>query len=87
MKMSVRDGTLSRRAGATGLKGDKGDNGDKGDTGATGPAGTGMGTTWANIDRPEWTNQCSWANVGVTATYQYRTYRTPYILQFIKCTD
>jgi hypothetical protein len=24
----------------------------------------GTGTTWANIDRPEWTNQFSWSNVG-----------------------
>jgi hypothetical protein len=40
---------------------------DKGGTGATGPtglAGTGTGTTWANIDRPEWTNQFAWTNIG-----------------------
>ena len=53
-------------AGETRPKGDKGDPGPQGHvgpTGATGPAGTGLATTWANIDRPLWTNHFSWENI------------------------
>jgi hypothetical protein len=36
----------------------------KGPIGPQGPAETGTGTTWASIDRPEWTNQFSWSSIG-----------------------
>ncbi len=32
--------------------------------GIQGPAGTGTGTTWANIDRPEWTSFIGYGNAG-----------------------
>jgi hypothetical protein len=50
--------------GLQGLKGNTGATGSQGLQGIQWPAGTGLGTTWANIDRHEWTNQLSWSNVG-----------------------
>ena len=46
-------------------------NGTNGALGAQGPpgqAGTELATTWANIDRPLWTNQFTWENVGYFMT-------------------
>jgi hypothetical protein len=68
----------SRAAGVQGPAGSTGpaSTGPAGPAGATGPqgpigpigpqgrAGTGTGTTWANIDQLEWTNQFAWSNVG-----------------------
>jgi hypothetical protein len=48
----------------TGPKGDTGPAGPAGPAGPQEPAGTGTCTTWANINRTEWTNQFSWAKVG-----------------------
>jgi hypothetical protein len=48
----------------TGAQGQKSNTGAQGIQGIQGLAGTGTGTTWANIYGPEWTNQFSCENVG-----------------------
>ncbi len=52
-------------AGRDGADGDPGPAGADGEPGPPGPAGRDGVTSWATIDRPDWTDLVSFSNIGL----------------------